>query len=357
MSDTDLSRILKRVQTLLSTADNMTEQAERTGVSEADAAAFRHEADARRTMADSLMLQYAIKDAGQAADGTIQSKPMIITVDMGPNSEVISYLAWVMGDLAKHCRCRIRPYAYWADGSWHAKVYGFESDVRYYELVYTTIRLHMMGVLLPRVDRTESLEENCYRLHSSGYNWLQIAELYNWHKYSYTFAGIDGRYPPAEMKVPYYRKTDAGVTFEPATTVGSAYKRAYYRACKEKGEQPQKIAANGTATYRRSAASGYVSMISRRLMIMRHERTAGTELILRSRVDALDLLFREDNPDLFREPEPEEDSNGKKGRKPRAVRYRAMTVNEDAYRRGATHAQGADLSGSSRMGGSRTALQ
>jgi len=93
-------------------------------------------------------------------------------------------------------------------------------------------------------------------------------------------------------------------------------------------------------------------MIIRRLAMMLRERTAGAEMVLASRGDALDSLFRTDNPDLFAEPE-EEESNAKPRRR---ARVHHMTINPDAYRRGAAHAQSADLSGSARMGGERGAI-
>jgi len=304
-------------------------------------------------MADALMLKYAISEVGEnkAKPLTDQAKPIILTINIGPQSEILGYVTWMMQEMARHCRCRIRPYTSYTSEGWNAKIYGFESDVRYFELMYTTTRLHMLGVLLPRVSKAESLEDNAYRLHNSGYNWLQIAEMYGWERYrgAMYFGEHNGTRPPADMKVPYWHVEHG---WQPATQVGSRIKRAYHRACAARGESVQKIAANGSATYRKSAADGYVGMIIRRLAMMRRERTAGAEMVLASRGDALDSLFRTDNPDLFAEPE-EEESNAKPRRR---ARVHHMTINPDAYRRGAAHAQSADLSGSARMGGERGAI-
>jgi hypothetical protein len=350
VNSADLDRILKRVRTLISKAENLSVDADKPTTSETDAAAFRAEADAARTMADALILQYQIQEIGEEEESGTRSKPMILTVNIGQDSDVLGYVAQMASDLAKHCRCRIRLYTSWTTEGYNAKVYGFESDVRYFDIMYTSVRLHMLGVLLPRINTSESLEENAYRLHNSGYNWLQIAEMYGWKSWKQNTQRHFPEYPPADMKVPYWHKDEG---WQPATQVGSRIKRAYHRACAQRGETVQKIAANGTDTYRKSAAYGYTAMIRSRLYQMSKQHAPGAALILASRVDDLDALFREDNPDLFKEPdlEPEE---GAKKRKGRAPRLRTMTINQDAYRRGTAHAQTADLNAHSKAeGGSR----
>jgi hypothetical protein len=312
------------------------------------------EADACRRMADALMLKYTINEieAESALPAAERSKPVIRVVNIGPDSDVTGYITWFMQELARHCRCKFRPYTSYTGDGWNAKVYGFEPDVQYFELMLTTIRLHMLGMLLPKLDRSDTLEENAYRLHNSGYNWLQIAEKYGWKKYQARYWGeYDGTTPPTDMKVPYWHKEHG---WQPATQVGSRIKRAYQRAAKEHGDTVQIIAANGTTTYRKSAANGYVTMIVRRLRETQKSRQAGTELILRNRIDDLDLLFREDNPDLFEEKKEEPETNAKKPRK--KVVYRPNKVNMDAYHRGSTHAQSADLNVNPRTPGQRTAL-
>lgn len=338
MSNGNLESVLSKVRGLIAKAEHQSTPP--------------HEAELARTMADALMLKYAIKEIGEQPAAE-RAKPMILTIQIGPESDVQGYFGGLLQDIARHCRCRSRLYTSWTDGGWNAKVYGFESDVRYFELLYTTTKLHMLGVLLPRIDRSESLEENAYRLHNSGYNWLQIAEMYGWQKDhgSQYFGEYNGTRPPAGMKVPYWHKDEG---WQPATQVGSRIKRAYHRAVKERGEEGQKIAANGTTSYRKSAADGYVGMIRSRLYQMAKNRESGHELILRSLVDDISKLYKEDNPDLFVEVK-EEPSNAK-GRKARVPRYKPMNLNMDAYRRGADHARTADLNGSARMAGERGAI-
>jgi hypothetical protein len=316
-----------------------------------------HEAAQAQAMADALMLKYSVDQtmADKAALPQHKTKPIVITVQLGPDSDVIGYIAWLAQDIAAHCRCKVRPYSSWTDGGWNAKVYGFESDVRYFELLYTTLRLHMIGVLIPKVETHKSLEDNAYRLHTAGYNWLEIAEMYGWRKgNSFYYGGrqYDGSRPPADMKVPYYNSKE-NPCWQPATQVGSRIKRAYQREATHRGEAHKKLAANGTAAYRKSAANGYVARLTGRLREVARGRDTGSALILRSRIDDLDALFRKDNPDMFpseEEKAAEEAANaGKKGRR---VTVRAAPVNMEAYSMGAAYANTADLNATPRAGSS-----
>lgn len=346
MSKENLEATLRRVRGLIARAEYQSAKADDPSTPAEDAAACRAEANACEAQADALMLKYRIDEIGEAPEA-VSLKPMISSVVIG-DSEVTGYVNYMMGDIARHCRCKVRSYTSWTNEGWNAKVYGFESDVRYFEMMYTSIRLHMLGILLPKVNRNQSLEDNCYRLHNSGYNWLQIAGMYGWQKDrgpAY-FGEHNGTRPLAGMKVPYWHKDEG---WHPASYVGGIYKRAYLKAVKARGEVGQKIAANGTETYRKSAADGYISTIHYRLRQMERERDSGAALVLASTADAVDKLFREDNPDLFIEVKEDPDEKQKKA-KVRMRKAPPLRYNADAYRRGAAHAQNADLNGSARTG-------
>ena len=348
--ETDASTV--NLDTVLSKVRKLVERAEHESTDP-------NEADACRRMADALMLKYAIDemmlDKSRPADQ--RQRPGILTVYTGPYNEASGHVGWLLEKLAAHCRCQVRMYFSYTsrDEGWQCKVYGFESDLRYFEMLFTTVRLHMLGILLPRVDRTASLEDNAYRLHNAGYNWLQIAEMYGWKKYrSGYWAEYNGTLPPNEIanKTPYWHKDEG---WKSASQVGSNVKRAYHRECARRGETVQIIAANGTKTYRQSAADGYMSTIGSRLYDLRRHQARGTDLILASRVDDIAALFKEDNPDLFEEKVVSVDDvtpAKKGGRKVRA--YKPRRVNEDAWQRGSAHAQTADLSGHDRAGTGRS---
>lgn len=350
MSKENLEATLRRVRGLIARAEYQSAKADDPSTPPEEAAVCRAEANACETQADALMLKYRIDEIGEAPEAA-SLKPMISTVVIG-DSEITGFVNYLMSDIAKHCRCKVRSYTSWTNEGWNAKVYGFESDVRYFEMMYTSIRLHMLGILLPKINRDQSLEDNCYRLHNSGYNWLQIADMYGWKKYNSQYWGeYGGTTPPSGMKVPFWRQDEG---WHPSTYVGGIYKRAYLKAVKARGEAGQKIAANGTETYRKSAADGYISMIHYRLRQMEKERDSGAALILASTADAVDKLFREDNPDLFVEVKVDPDAKQTKVRMRKAPPLR---YNADAYRRGAAHARNADLNGNARTGSaSRTEI-
>jgi hypothetical protein len=302
-----------------------------------------NEALKMRLRADAMMLRYAIAEimADQSKPAEERTKPTIITVEVGGwDSDILNYIGDLAADIAKHCRCKIRVYSkYDYDAkAWQAKVYGFESDVRYFEFLYTTLRLHMLGVLIPKMDPALSFQENCYRLHNAGYNWLEIAAMEGWRKY------------PGQNGVPGHlvRFYNPSLGEElPAGKIGGLYKRAYYAACKEKGESPLKLAAGGTDTYRKSAAYGYTSRLDQRLRAVRDAREAastGAEIVLLSRLDDLDKMYREDNPELFPTEEQIKAAKtaGKKIRV-RASAYKAPKFSEAGYQNGVKHANTADL--------------
>jgi hypothetical protein len=290
------------------------------------------EAQTYREAADALMLKYSIDQATATQTGPAnRQKPMIITVVVGPHTDITGYVATMLSRVARHCRCKVRHYTgYTREEGYSSKVYGFESDVRYFEILFTTIRLHMLGVLLPKVVDGQSLEDNCYRLHEAGYNWLEIAALYGWRKMD--------QFSYAEVKVPY-RNIDTQVV-SPATMVGSSFKRAYQRAVKARGETYVSIPASSSKIFRESAASGYISRISYRLDQIESGRQAGNEIILSSLVKDINDLYKEDNPDLFVVHEASKEVK-KTSRKP--ARFKEQAFSSAGWSAGSRHANTAEL--------------
>ena len=295
------------------------------------------EAQLCRRRADALMLKYAVTRA--MADSklppTAQSKPMIVEIALGDYSDILGYIGRLAGDLARHSRCRIRNYTAWHDGQWHSKVYGFEHDLRYFEVLYTTTRLHMVSAMIPRFEPGKSLEENVYEIHNAGYNWLEIAEIDGWRKLP------QAMHP--EVKVPY--KHEDG-RIQPATMVGSRYKRACIRAARVRGETRLSIPAGRSKIYRKSAAQGYTSRINRRLIDLERARPTSAAVVLASSAHSLEDFFKEHNPDLF-EVAPDTEATPKRGR-PRV--FKPGPFDESAYYRGVAYANTADLSPNSKMG-------
>lgn len=327
----NLDRILKRVRALI----DMAESEIAPGATDEERAATLREQQLAREKADALIFQYSIKQAmeNSTRPAAERVKPMKIRVEVGRwDNDLLNYFTTLLGYTADHCQCMTRTR--WSGDSWYADVYGFESDVRYMEYLYTILRAHMIGILAPRVNNQLSLDENCYRLHIAGYNWLEIAEMYGWGKYIYTGAETAG------IKEPY-KHWESG-EIKPKTQVGSHFKRAYLRAAAKHGDQHVKIAAGGSHTYRKSAADGYTYRIGQRLRVLRQERATGSDIVLKDSKADVAAFFRQDNPELFEKP-AEPAVAAKPGKK---VRYRSMPApkfDSRAYDVGRKFADTADL--------------
>jgi len=295
------------------------------------------EAQAQRA-ADALMLKYAIDQAllNESRPEAEKSKPEVILIER-PD---VMFVSWVIDHLAKHCRCKVR-HSYPK-----SKIYGFESDLRFFELLYTETMLHMVKVLAPKWDPSLSVDANSYNLHEAGYNWLQIAQEAGWSR----------RYgEKSGQKAIWERRDPQSYTVLEESTegrVGSSFKRACYRAAAALGENAPRIAAGGTATYRSSAADGYTDRIEQRLREAERERPVGYELVLHGQTDSLEAFFREQNEDLFRTstwtppppcPRCQSNPSGHCRQHPPGRIYRRPETNMTAYQRGVDRANELNL--------------
>jgi hypothetical protein len=326
----ELNKVLNRVRKLVAAA----EAPIAPGASPEEREHTLREQAAARKLADKLMLDYAIQEAQiqSARPAALKAKPEIIEIDLTPDLELVGWVARLAADIARHCRCQIRTYhrLSYETRCWQSKVYGFESDLRYFEVMYTTLRLHMIGALSAKPDLTQSLEDNAYRLHNAGLNWRDIGQAYGWED-------IGGR---------RVKNKDTGEVSTLSKTDGRI-KTAYYKACAARGEQPVKIPASGSSTFRYSAAQGYVSRIAQRLRALReNQATGGAAVVLRSQAGDLSDFFKQDNPDLFAErKECEKCAKSKSGHcrdHPRGS-YRPRAFSSDGYQAGVAQANTASL--------------
>jgi len=320
--EVNIDKMLERVRLLIQKAEHPSTPPE--------------EADACRSKADSLMLKYALDSAMLDASrpAAARMKPGRIEVDLGLHGDPIIYEIVLLGHYAaKHCRCKsiwIQSYF----GVDTLRVYGYESDLRYFELLYTTLYLHMSRVLSPKIDPDKSLEENAYNFRNAGLNWIDIAKLYGWVRLPK--AVCDMAYKGEAM----FCNKDTG-NIESIMAIWQYYRTAYYRAIRERGEESRDIpfGESGTPGYRKNAAKGYVSEIRTRLARARGERAAGTELVLKDRSEEIDKLITDMEGNIG----PAHDNSDN------------VAYNQAAYDKGREHAMSADISPAGPAMGSSTA--
>jgi uncharacterized protein YlaI len=326
------------------------------------------EAKHSRDYADNLMRTYAIQEAEarMAMPVSERAQPGQMEFSIGGYSDISWLVSAMANRVARHCRLMVRGNARYdiEDREYLNIAYGFKSDLQYFQMLYTTLRLHMLGALLPGVDPSLSLDDNCYRLHNAGYNWLEIAEMYGWRKASFRRVReyADEHDSSAwDIKVPYFSEELGELA--PATRVGGIFKRAYYRACKVRGETPKQIPAGGSSTYRESAARAYVNRITERLRELETGRKdePGVGVALRSSMEDVQAYFRRENPDLFEDrPAPEpcprcaKNPSGHCRDHPRGRAWAPRPHSAAGWAAGVAQANSADLNGSNKASGSST---
>lgn len=236
------------------------------------------EADSCRAKAEELMVKYRIEEemlrqtklASGTAEQPVAREMTVCALNNVWRDHYHTLAYWV----ANHVGVRIMAdYKRAVDEDGQEKVMvvmnvvGFESDIRYVEMLYTGIRLTFSSLLEPKVNPQESEADNVYRLRSSGMERIRIAEVM-WGSGSHA--------------------NNAKVT------------RLYAQACEARGEDPKVVGRSVNAkTFRNTYADAFVTRIWSRLN--EAKRGAADEsgaLVLRGRSEAVDEKFYELYPHL-----------------------------------------------------------
>jgi hypothetical protein len=308
-------------------------------------AATLHEQALAQERADAIMYKLGIDEILEnvSKSAAERAKPGVTDIYM-----VRGALSWhsirLLDAIAKVTRCKTRHYTRYEGDVSVSKLYGFESDRKYAEMLYTNLSLHMLGVLAPKIDPALSIQLNVYALHNAGYDWREIAE-----KYGYTL--YDAGMPKAFFSKgsPWEGPTE----HIPYGRLSGQYRKLYRAECERQGENPTTI--KRASTYRSSAAQGYVQRIRDRLYRLENERQAepGAELAIKVSMQDLMDFYKEDNPDLFtagptikREP-CKRCAKAKSGycREHAPIAYKEPAFSQSAYNAGAAFANRADLGG------------
>ena len=298
---------------------------------------FPAERDALLAKADALMLRYSLdsymlldpKRSNTAAPIKGQSPEMremwyfgekVRSTTVIDDYDIIDDIAKMFYRLAQHFHVRIGYYG-WSS----AKVVGYPADLDFLDMMFLSIKLHLLGKIDPHVTRDLTWKENLCALKQAGFKWEDI------------HAKLDGL-PDYPFNGKPWRAGGKGF---------SAFPNAYNKWLRE---NPDEQANYGSpALWRRGFVHAYSDMIGYRLREMARESAQTVDnlpALLKSKDSGLDELFNE----LFPPVEyvaPPVDPNAKqkvikyKEPKPKAVSYAAMRAGEAAARTADLNQRGA----------------
>lgn len=339
-----LDAILRKVQGLLANAD--------------DAGNTPEAQETYRQAAEALMFKYRIDEvqAASAAVGTMTS---------GGQAPVwrTFWICRLGNDFASTYRYMASQAIGHFDGKsvgtqkqnpddenrwWYAiDAVGYDSDLRFADVLYTSMHLAFAGKMEPKVNPEKSDAENAYILRSAGLEGKRIA-LALW--------GKDDK--PLRVKA----------------------RKLFAQYAESIGEDASVLLGRGNsvALFRESYADGFESEMASRLYRMRTSHGDGAELVLASRKEAVQEALYERFPRM-RPGKPAAPGHAIGGRdtcekckkassgycrehqwlKPRAARYVTRSYNEAGYSRGRVAARSVDLgsrAGNRVQGGSQRSI-
>lgn len=260
-SQEKLDSILRKVQSLLAHADDQGNSPEAQ--------------ETYRQKAEALMFTYRIEEnqlaqeGGAAADG-IRPVWRTMWICRG-GSEFTSTYRYMMASALSHVGAKaVINYLSNPDDNrqgWYAAIaVGYESDLRYAELLYTSMHLGFAGKMEPRYDASKSDAENAYIMRSAGMEGRRIAAAI-W--------GDDAK--PNRVKA----------------------RKLFAQWASSIGEDPSVLLGRGNSvsTYRESYAEGFESEMWSRLTRMRQSH-GDKDIVLKSRVEAVQEALWEKYPNM-----------------------------------------------------------
>lgn len=331
-----LDAILRKVQGLLANAD--------------DSANTPEAQEAYRQMAEALMFKYRVDETMAAARHETNGngltpvwRKLWVSRSTGEFVGTYRYMASVaLGHVDAKSVTRYERNPEDGNHSWLVvESVGYESDLRYAEVLYTAMHLAFAGKMEPKVNPEKSDAENAYILRSAGMEGWRIAKAL-WND--------EGK--PARVRA----------------------RKLFAKHAESIGEDPSVLLGRGNAVkvYRESYAEGFETEMWDRLNRMRMSH-GDKDLILASRKEAVTEAYYEKYPQ-FR-PGATTRSTAIGGRdtcdkcqkaksgycrehghlRPRAVRYVERSFNGAGYARGQVAARSVDLgsAGTGRVTGSQ----
>lgn len=261
---TKRERIIVKVQALLNQADH-------PNTSKIEAATFR-------AKAESLMQEYRIEESeaierGEAPSLKPTSKVMrVCRYDSAYREQYAALAYYVM----QHCGLRhMGKRETDEEGKWWTCVtlVGYESDINFAEMLYTSIRLAFSANLEPKYNAGETEMLNVYRMRNAGMTRDQIADAMGW-------LTIDAH---------------TGKSLLTPSAAADKASRLYGQACRELGAEP-KLLGKGTSmkVYKEMYSESFVTELYYRLADARNgvDSQAGA-LVLANRKEVVNEAFYE----------------------------------------------------------------
>lgn len=245
--------LMRRIRSLI-------ERAEHAGTPE-------HERQACLKKADALMFANAIDRATISAVKDKASGIKKFDWEVPWESEFSAYISDIMRKVANHCRLKC--------ASQYGKlvVVGYEEDIMYGQMLWTTIHLEFARRINPSWDNNRTFDENVTLLKEAGKKWPEIGQI-------------------------------SAANGHPGSTTNAAWLRnAYRRQCLLEGREPVNHTQRHRA-YRMSFAESFFATITRRLRELKAtEENSITDRdrvlpALRADSDKVDEVFWEHFPNL-----------------------------------------------------------
>lgn len=329
-----LAKVMEQVQLLLARADHPT-----TPPAEADLA---------RSRAEILMFRYKIDTVSQPEIATNEPSWSAFIV-CETSSEWANFYSSIATLIAGHTSLRVRTKGEWKDDGtgterryYVAHMVGFESDVRYAEILMSSALMAFGKALEPKFDHGETHAQNALRLRRGGMERRRIALI------------LFGTSETVNEQKAKNRKVTKLIK-EEATRIGEP-------------ELADEVLGRGNSikTFRESYASGFYSTLVHRLQRMAFERGQYSDgaVVLASLKERVDEAFYAKFPEMRPQPvgtkvlgEPQAEclkcKAAKSGfcrehswKRPRAARQGAFSMS--AYNSGSSAARKVDLGYTSR---------
>lgn len=152
--------------------------------------------------AEELMVKYRIEQEETIAVDPAAVKPIQVNIDLVGHGSAYRNTYHVMWwHIARHCEVEHWiEYVYTEQGyKLVAHVVGYEDDIRYAEMLFTSARLVFQERLEPNIQPDLSDQVNVYRLRSAGIERVRIAQMM-WHNTDKVFLARVGRLYKAECE-------------------------------------------------------------------------------------------------------------------------------------------------------------